>query len=308
MKVLHGLHNIRIPASGSCVTIGVFDGVHAGHKKIISKAVETARATGAQSVVMTFDPHPAKILSPKNDTPSLISLDHRIRLIEALGADILIIVRFTKAFSDIPAEVFVKNILIEKLRAKHIFVGENFYFGKNAAAGKAILEKLSRRFKFKVTTIRPIKIAGHVVSSSLIRRMIALGDLRTAAKLLAGPVTVLGTVVKGYGLATKLGFPTANINPHHEVVPPCGVYAVRALLGGRRYRAVLNIGLRPTFYSPRDEEPTIEVHLFGFNGNLYGKDIEVEFVKKIRDERKFRSEAALIRQIRSDARLAQKIL
>jgi len=308
MKIIHSLRHIKIPTCGSCVTVGVFDGVHSGHKKIISRVVAAACVSGTKSIVITFDPHPAKVLNPKSKTPSLISLGHRIRLIESLGVDILVIVKFTKTFSDISAEEFVKNVLVEKLRMRQIFVGENFYFGKDAAAGVAALKKLSRRFKFKVITISPIKVAGHIVSSSLIRRMITCGDLHDAAKLLARPVSVLGTIVKGYGLATELGFPTANINPHHEVVPPCGVYAVMAHLDGRSYRGVLNIGLRPTFYSSRDEEPTIEVHLFGFKGDLYGKDIEVEFVEKIRDERKFASKEALIKRIRADAVLAQKIL
>lgn len=315
MKIIRGLKNIKIPGRGSCVTIGVFDGVHAGHKKIISRVVAQSRRLRMKSVVITFDPHPASVLNPKSKIPSLISLDHRIRLIESLGVDILIIVKFTRTFSSLPAQIFVKNILVGRLRTKRIFVGENFYFGKNAAANTAVLKRLSKCFKFKLTTISPIKAAGHVVSSSLIRRLITSGDLHQAAKLLSRPVSVFGTVVKGHGLAVGLGFPTANINPHHEIVPPCGVYAVRVTLGThpkmicpRSYHAVLNIGLRPTFYSPRDEEPTIEVHLFGFKGNLYGKDIEVEFVKKIRDERKFRSKKALVNRIRADAALARKIL
>lgn len=308
MKIVRGLQNIKIPACGSCVAIGVFDGVHAGHKKIISKIVEAARASGTMSVVMTFDPHPAKILDPGNKTPSLISLDHRMRLIESLGVDIIVIVKFTKTFSSLPAGIFVKNILVGKLRARRIFAGENFYFGKSASAGPGMLEKLSRRFGFKVTTVKPVRIGGHIVSSSLIRRLVTKGDLYKAAKLLARPVSVLGTVVKGYGLATELGFPTANINPHHEVVPPGGVYAIRARLAGKSYHGVLNIGLRPTFYNPMDEEPTIEVHLFGFKGNIYGKDIEVEFIRKIRDERKFASKEALVKRIRADAAIARKIL
>ncbi len=308
MKVMHGLKNIKIPACGSCVTVGVFDGVHAGHKKIISKVVALSRRLGMKSVVITFDPHPAKVLNPKSKTPSLISLDHRIRLIGELGVDLLVIVKFTKAFSSLPAGEFVRNVLAGRLRMKRILVGENFYFGRRAAAGTAALEKLSGRFKFKVITIRPIKVVGHIVSSSLIRRLITGGDLHDAAKLLSRPVSVFGTVVKGHGLAIELGFPTANINPHHEVVPPCGVYAVNARLDRKIYRGVLNIGLRPTFYSSRDKEPTIEVHLFGFKGDLYGKDIEVGFVKKIRDERKFGSKEALVEQIRADALLARKIV
>ena len=292
----------------SVVTIGVFDGVHLGHCKVIKDLARRGREADLKSVVVTFSPHPIKILRPGYKIPSLISLDHRTRLIKALGVDAVIVLNFTKAVSDLAPEDFVKNILIDRLGASEVFVGENFYFGKGARADAGALKSIAEGLGLKVRVIRPVMVNGQTVSSSRIRRLILKGDLGSASRLLGRPVSVLGTVVAGSKLAKALGYPTANINPHHEVIPPFGVYAVRVSFGGRLYKGVLNIGTRPTFYSPRDKEPSIEVHIFGFNKRIYGKDLEVLFVKKLRDEKKFASHAGLIRQIEKDALAAHHAL
>ena len=307
MKIIRGLKELNRRIKGSVVTIGVFDGLHAGHVVIIKKVVAFAKKNSLSSVVVTFDPHPLNVLEPHSKTPSLISLGHRIKLIKELGADILVIVKFTRSFSRMSPEKFIKNILVDKLRAKQIYVGENFYFGKGAGADAEILRRLSKRHGVNITAVNPIKVSGHIASSSLIRELILKGKLGKAAGLLGRPVSVFGTVVKGSGIARELGCPTANINPHHEVIPPRGVYAVRAKFGNKMFDGIVNIGFRPTFYSPRDEEPTVEVHLFGFKGNLYNIDVEVYFIKKMRDERKFRSREMLVRQIKADMALARKI-
>lgn len=308
MKIIKGLRSLKRQTKDSVVTIGVFDGLHIGHIHIIKKAVAAARKTGLACMAVTFDPHPVKVLKPGHYIPSLISLKHRIKLIERLGVDTLVIVKFTRSFSKMAPGKFTKNILVDKLRMRNIFVGDNFYFGRGAEGGVSILRKMSRLYGFKVSAVKPVRVMGHVASSSLIRKFMIGGDLHKAAKLLGRGVSVLGTVVRGAGIARGLGCPTANINPHHEAIPPRGVYAVRALLGKKRLSAILNIGFRPTFYSSRDEEPTIEVHVFGFKGNLYNKDIEVEFVKRIRDERKFKCEADLVKQIKDDIVLAKVAL
>ena len=308
MKIIEGLKALKRQSRPSIVTIGVFDGLHIGHRAIIKKVAAEAKKSGSTSVAITFDPHPIKVLGSGHSVPSLISLKHRIRLIEELGIDTLLVIKFTRSLSRMSPEKFIKNVLIGKLRVKRLFVGENFYFGKGADAGAANLQDIAKGRGFEVTVVRSVKSGTHIVSSSLIRKFIREGRLREAERLLGRPVSVLGTIVKGSGIARGLGCPTANINPHHEVIPPRGVYAVRARLGKRSLRGILNIGFRPTFYSSRDKEPTIEVHLFAFNGNIYNKDIEVYFVKKIRDERKFRSKAALIKQITADLVLARGIL
>ena len=294
---------------GSVVTIGVFDGVHIGHRKIIKKVVDRTRTLGLKSVVVTFDPHPLKILRPGTAEPlSLVSLQHRIRLIRALDVDYLLILKFTRMFSLLSPSNFVKDVLINRLGAKEIYVGENFYFGRNASGGAHILKKISQGFGCRVYTLKPVKISNRIVSSSLIRKLILRGILAEASRLLARPVSILGTVVEGSKLARLLGYPTANVNPHHEIIPPTGVYAVKINLDGRWLKGILNIGVRPTFYSSRDREPTIEVHIFDFTSRIYGKDIEIFFIKKIRDERRFKNAKELIAQIRRDERTARSVL
>ena len=307
MRIIKGLKNLK-PIKNSSVTIGVFDGVHLGHRKITGRTVSKAKALGLKSVVVTFDPHPLKILNSSIRTPSLISLNHRMRLIEALGVDYLIVIKFTKAFSRMPAEKFIKTVLLDKLGVKFLFIGPDFYFGKGANFGRKALRGIAHKYGFGVEVVNPVKSGSKVVSSSLIRDRILKGELAEAEKLLGRPVAVLGTVVAGTGLARYLGYPTANVNPHHEAIPPTGVYAVRIIFRGRLYGGILNIGFRPTFYNSNDKEPSVEVHIFGFKGDLYGSDIETLFVRRIRPEKKFEVIADLVEQIKKDERRARSIL
>jgi len=308
MKTIFGLNNIKNSMPPSIVTVGVFDGVHIAHKKIIEMAVLRAKRLGIKSAVLTFDPHPARMTGSGELVPTLISLEHRIRLIKSLGVDLVVVARFTKPFSRITPEHFADSVLAGKMSAREVYVGENFYFGKGAGAGARALKKMSCAYGFSVKVVKSVRVRGHVVSSSLIRRSISSGDLKLASELLGRPVSVLGTVVAGARLARQLGYPTANLNPHHEVVPPGGVYAVKAVLAGKAYGGVLNIGLRPTFYNAHDREIAIEVHIFGFRKRIYGKIIEVYFIKKIRDEVRFKSTDGLVAQIVRDASAARSIL
>jgi riboflavin kinase/FMN adenylyltransferase len=308
MKVLKGLNRLHCAAQSSVVTIGVFDGVHVGHRKVIRKTVERARALGLRSIVITFDPHPAKVLRRSCEAPSLISLEHRIRLIEAMSPDHTVVLKFTKALASLSPEAFAKNVLGAHAGAREVYVGDNFYFGKGGGAGAGELQRLGGRLGFKVSVVRAVKIGMHRISSSLIRKLVTGGQLSEAEKFLGRPVSVLGTVVSGANLARELGYPTANLNPHHEVIPPSGVYAVMVRYNGRLFKGVLNIGNRPTFYAPRDREPAIEVHIFGFDKRIYGHDLEVFFIRKIRDEKKFSGKESLIKQIENDERSALAIL
>jgi len=309
MRVIRGLNRIAEPVGASVVTVGVFDGVHRGHRRVIEKIVARARSypKALESVVVTFDPHPAKVLHSKK-APSLISLEHRIRLLEELGVDKVVILNFTKDFSELTPENFVKDILISKLGAKFIYVGANFYFGKKAGGGLKELENIAGVFGVKVYAVAPLKAGGRIVSSSIVRSLIANGEIGKAKKLLGRPVSILGTVLQGARFARVLGYPTANINPHHEVIPPAGVYAVLVKVRGMLRGGILNIGVKPTFYGPKDEEPNIEAHIFDFKSHIYGDEIEVFFVKKIRDERRFKDAASLTAQIKRDQALAKKIL
>ena len=308
MKIINGLKALKKPIDGSVLTIGVFDGVHLGHRKIIRKVVEDAKKLKAKSVVLTFDPHPAKVLHPKERVPSLISLNHRIKLIGELGVDILVVLGFSQAMASIAPEDFIKEILIGKFGVKEICVGDNFYFGKGGSAGIGELERLGRLLGVKVNVIRSVKIGRNMVSSSLIRKLITSGELRKASKFLGRTVSVLGTVIGGARLARELGYPTANLNPHHEVIPPGGVYAVLVNFKDKFYKGVLNIGLRPTFYAPRDRESAIEVHIFDFKEKIYGRELEVFFIKKLRDETAFDDKDELVLQIKKDEKTSRNVL
>lgn len=310
MKVIKSLRALgKIAIKNSVVTIGVFDGVHAGHRKIVTELVRRAKATRSKSVIMTFDPHPLRVLKGKAYVPSITSLEHRIRLLGALGADYTVILKFTKKFSNLTPYDFTTKILVKKLGAKEIFAGENFYFGRAASSGVKTLERLAGRFSFKVRIIPPVMVKGHVISSSFIRHLIMAGDLDRASKFLARPVSILGTVMRGDRRGRILGFPTANINPHHEAIPPSGVYAVKVVCRKKVLNGVLNIGRRPTFYKGDESaEPSIEVHIFDFNKNIYGEDLEIIFIKRIRPEKRFADREGLAEQIRRDAAKAKKAL
>ena len=272
------------------VTIGIFDGVHKGHQKILKKVLKEAKASRLKSVVVTFDPHPVKVLSLCAQIPLLMSLDHRIRLIKKMGVDYCLVKKFTKEFSKLSPEEFIKDILVDKLNLKALVTGENFLFGFKEKGCSKLLKKLSKIYDFKFYSTPPLKIGGEYISSTRIRKLIEKGRLGLAKKLLGRPVTILGTVVKGKSLGRELGFPTANIDPHHESIPPAGVYSVDAALGKKIYRGVLNISLHKI----------IEVHILNFNKNIYGRDIEVIFKQKIRNEKKFKTLESLRRQISLD--------
>jgi len=309
MKTYHGLKNIPRSLKGAVVTIGVFDGVHKGHQRILQAAVKAARRKRVKSVVVTFEPHPMRVLAPQKETPFLTTVAHRLKIIGEFGVDACVVLRFDKKFASLSAEGFAQRVLASKIGACKVVVGENFLFGRQQA-NVARLAELGERFGFCVRRIKLLKHRGHLISSSRIRKEIEAGRIRSAAAMLKRPVSVFGTVVRGDARGRVLGFKTANINPHHEAIPPSGVYAVLGRFGGRRYKGVLNIGRRPTFYGPRgeDKEPLIEAHIFGFNKNIYGRDLEVQFVRKLRMEKKFLDQEKLRRQIRNDAKKAKEVL
>lgn len=309
MIVIRDLKDIKSPIKRSVATVGIFDGVHLGHKFIIKKIAQRAEEIGAKSVVLTFEPHPLKVLNAKSYVPTLISLEHRTGLIGRMGIDYFMVLKFTKAFSKMAPEEFVKKVLVDKIGLEEIYIGEDFYFGRNAQGTPEALSRLGKDYGFRVRIIKPFKTRGRIVSSSLIRKLILKGEISEAAKFLGRPVSILGTVVRGSSRGRILGFPTANVNPHHEVVPPAGVYAVMVKHEEEILKGVLNIGRRPTFYSQtRDLEPTIEVHIFDFDKDVYGADLEIFFVRKIRDELRFDDRYDLALRIREDAETAKKIL
>lgn len=298
MKRIYSLSKIQ----NAIATIGIFDSVHRGHQKILKKLVKEARHSGAKSLVITFHPHPRKVLRPDAKIPFITSLEHRLRLIESLGVDSSLVIRFTRSLSRMSARDFINKILVRRLGVKAIVVGVNFLFGNRDKGNFILLKKLSRLYGFKLFGVKPIRIKGTIVSSTKIRRAIEKGNLKDAALMLGRPVTVLGTVVKGRRIGRRLGFPTANIDPHHEAIPPSGVYAVDVKLKNKSYKAVLNIGTRPTF--GKGSESTIELYILNFKQDIYNKDVEIIFKRKIRDERRFASIEALREEIQRDIRRA----
>lgn len=300
MQTIFGLAKIEQQFKDTVIVIGVFDGLHRGHRYLLQKALTAARNTHKKLVCITFHPHPL-------GEPYLISLTHRLKLIEALGVRHCVVIRFNKRFSRILAEEFIKGILVKLFHPLLIFVGENFRFGFKAKGTVALLKHFEKEYGYIVEPIKELRVHTQKISSHTIRSLIKSGKLKEAETLLGRRVSVLGTVIKGLKRGRMVGYPTANINPHHEVLPREGVYAVKVLYHKRTYNGLCNIGRRPTFASAIPAQ-TIEVHLFDFKKNIYGRDIEIQFVDRIRDEKKFPSIRFLGAQIRKDSHVALSIL
>jgi len=278
--------------------LGVFDGVHLGHINILKGAAKQARMIGGMSVAVTFYPHPQK-------EESLYSLEHRLRLIADLGIQVCVVIDLNPQLRKLSADDFIRNILVRRLGVKYIYVGKNYRFGKGARGDIRLLNKLSQEFDFKVKAFDVVKVNGRPVSSTLIRALIKSARLKEAERLLTRPVSVLGTVIKGTSIARRLGFPTANIDPHHEVTPPLGIYAVRVIYNNKILFGVCYIGRKPTFINTA--ETHIEVHIFDFNKNIYSEDLEVQFIKKLRNDRKFKDTQILALRIKKDIASARAL-
>ncbi|MEJ2695342.1 MAG: bifunctional riboflavin kinase/FAD synthetase [Candidatus Sulfobium sp.] len=305
MLLITDLSRITAKFTNTVLTLGNFDGLHLGHQELIKMVMKRARETGAVSMVVTFRPHPLKILCPERCPPLISIYEEKIALFEKLGLDVLVKIPFTLDFSSMSPEDFTKTILCDLLGAKEIFVGYNYRFGKGRTGTVATLKKLGERYGFLVREVEQISLDGEVISSTKIRKLLAEGNVEHAARLLGRIYAVTGVVVKGDSRGKGLGFPTANIAPKHSIIPANGVYAVRFFVREKFYDGVANIGLRPTFDENR---LTIEVHVLDFNEDIYGEEISLYFIGKIREERKFKSADDLVRQITSDIRTAKEML
>lgn len=300
MKTIFGLSNIRERLENTVVVIGVFDGLHRGHRYLMRKAIALAKDSGRTSVCVTFHPHP-------QGEPYLISLKHRIKLIAELGFDYCLVISFNSGFRAVSARGFVEDILVRFFKPWRVLVGEDFRFGYKAKGDIKLLEGLGRELGFTLNPVRKLRVAKRIISSKGIRSLIRSARLKEAEAFLGRRVSVLGTVIHGAKWGRVLGYPTANINPHHEVLPKEGVYAVRVLYKDKEYGGLCNIGRRPTF-NLKDEDRVIEAHLFDFKKNIYGEDLEIQFIRKIREEKKFHLICLLSQQIQKDSRKARSIL
>ena len=288
------------------LAIGVFDGVHRGHQAVISTSADHAQAANGTPVVLTFDPHPEKVLRPESAPHLLSATQHKIALIRALGVRHLLIINFDKQFAATEPEDFVEQLVAHSKPLREICVGHEWSFGKNRRGNLDLLKKLGSKFNFGVVGVPPIKANDEVVSSTAIRQAVERGDFARAAAMLGREYTILGTVTQGDNLGKKIGFPTANLSAHSEQFPPNGVYAAQAVIQGELRLGVLNLGVRPTVAGGKSER-VLEIHLFDFNRDIYGKDVEVRFVKFLRPEQKFESVDALVAQIRRDVDQAHEL-
>lgn len=287
----------------SVVTIGMFDGVHVGHQRLLRETVRLAARLRAESVALTFDPDPQSILAPGHVQPHLMPLAVRVEVIRSLGIARVHVVRFTRAFSKMPAEEFVECLLVKQLAAAGVVVGENFTFGEGRRGDLALLREAGRRHGMRISVVPPVRKSGAIVSSSRIRRLVGRGRLREAGRLLGRPVLLHGTVVRGAGRARRLGFPTANVRLEQGLcLPPLGVYRVDVWVGLRRHQGLMNLGVRPTFSSAANGHVPVvcEAHLPAFRGRLYGREVRIDVLQRVRPERRFSSAQALTQQIRRD--------
>ncbi len=291
----------------SAVTIGTYDGVHLGHRAIISTLVSDAKARGLRSVVITFEPHPRLVLGKTNGAPIFLlsTLEEKLSALESLGVDCVIVIHFTKEFSETPAETFVEEVLVEKIGLAEIVIGYDHMFGKNRGGSFETLARLSEKHHFTVRQIPEQKVNEHHLSSTAIRRFLESGEIEHANKLLGAPYQLSALVIEGDKRGRTIDFPTANLlPPSTKLIPKMGVYVVEVEVGDKRYRAMMNIGTRPTVQARSGV--SLEVHLFEFNGNLYGKALTVRFLARLRDEQKFSSLDALKAQLERDKAEAQR--
>ncbi|MFH1360080.1 MAG: bifunctional riboflavin kinase/FAD synthetase [Candidatus Omnitrophota bacterium] len=307
MKVISAIGSVKQKFQRPVVAIGVFDGLHRGHQFLIRKVIKRAKSIKGTSMAMTFFPHPVHVLKPKAYLPFLVSLEHRLKLIENLGIDVCIVIDFTKKFSRLSPKSFLEKYLVKGIRPQEVFVGQDFHFGKKRLGDWQLLQKLGRARGFKVTSIAPIKSNGRMISSTRIRQIITQGNIELAARLLGRPVSVFGRVKRGDRRGKNLGYPTANIDPFREVIPPCGVYLVKIEIKRKFFVGIANVGFRPSF-KKRKRKINVEVHIFHFHKNIYGQKIEISFLKKIRDEKKFSTRKLLIEQLKKDEQNAKKLL
>ena len=284
-------------------TLGNFDGVHRGHQFIIARTLEHARISGRHALLITFRPHPLKVIRPDTAPPLLMSDDEKLGRIEELGVPHALILPFTPEFAQVPAEEFVRRVLHEQLNVSAVFVGNNFNFGRGREGNLALLRSLGLRWGFQVPEMKDYLVLGSPVSSSRIRRAVLSGEVELAKELLGRPFSLSGTVVHGDSRGTALGFPTANLSCSSEILPGDGVYVTEAVTGGREYRSVTNVGIRPTF---EKASFAVETHFLDSTASLYNQGLEVRFLARLRPEVKFASQEHLTRQIAADVERARR--
>ncbi|MGW8313722.1 MAG: bifunctional riboflavin kinase/FAD synthetase [Desulfuromonadales bacterium] len=305
MQVITELDTLTEPPHQAVLAIGNFDGVHLGHREIFRRVVLKARELGGTAVVVTFEPHPLRLLAPDKAPLRLNTPEEKVRLLAASCIDLLVVLNFTRELAEMPAAEFVRDILVGKLGVKHLIVGYDYAFGRDRHGDTEFLAEQSHLYQFTLEVLEPIRAEQQAHSSTAIRQILSEGRVAEAVKILGRNFTLDGEVVHGEGRGRKLGFPTANLVTQKEILPRDGVYAVKVKWRERYYDGVINIGRRPTFAGA---SPTLEIHLMDFQGNLYGERLRIYFVDRLRDELQFPTVQLLQDAVVRDIAHARQIL
>lgn len=303
MELIRGLHNIADAHRGCVMTLGNFDGVHLGHQAVIGQLAEKSAALNLPSLVMIFEPQPLEFFAPQKNVARLMRLREKLQALRRYAVDRVLCVRFNRAFADLSAQDFINQILVKKLGVKYLVVGDDFRFGHQRAGNFAMLQEAGARHGFQVAHMHTFSVDHARVSSTRVRTALAAGDMVLAERLLGRPYRMSGRVAHGNKLGRQLGFPTANLFVHRKVTPVAGIYVVELFgLEGEPLHGVASVGTRPTVDGTRC---LLEVHLFDFDREIYGRHVHVDFLKKLRDEERFASLDLLTAQIARDAQHAR---
>ena len=306
MDVLHFPDDPRPPwLRHPVLALGNFDGLHRGHLKIIERVKRGAVEHGGTPMAMTFDPHPPRVVRPDKAPPLLMTLPQRLEALDRAGIHAIAVVRFTRELSQWEPEMFVRTVLVDWLHVSEVWVGANFLFGHERSGNFTLLRTLGQRYGFRAEKIDPVRYKEFVVSSTRIRRLVAEARVDEAGALLGHPYALVGTIVEGRRRGRELGFPTANLQTDNELIPPHGVYATTLTIEGIVHAAVTNIGVNPTFGD--GNATSIETHVLKYERQLYGQHVQLGFVQRLRDERRFDDVDALRAQIEADCRRAERL-
>jgi riboflavin kinase / FMN adenylyltransferase len=300
MKVVYRPEDLHPEYPAPIATIGNFDGVHLGHQSLIHDLVKRAALLNGTPVVLTFHPHPLQVLAPNNAPVQIQTLDQKISTIGELGIPLVVVIPFDMQLAQTSARDFAVKTLWEKLHPKEIYVGPNFAFGHRRQGSFNLLKEIGEEKGFLTGKIHQVQFRGNRVSSTAIRQALVSGQVGLARRLLSRPFALDGRIVHGIGLGSKFGVPTANLNTPNELIPRRGVYVTMVSIDGQKYKGVTNVGFRPTISADRPPALSIETHLLHFDQNVYGKNAMLEFLIRLRDERRFSGEQALIAQIQKD--------
>jgi len=307
MKIIKDLAEIQRDEK-SVITLGTFDGLHLGHQQIVDTIIQKSRQSGGRSFLLTFDPHPRKVIPGRNDVKLLSTLEEKIEILEQLGLENLFIINFTEKFSRQSPEEFVKKYLVEGIGLKEIVIGHDHHFGKERDGNFELLQNLGHKFNFAVTLVPEFSVEGETVSSTKIRNALLAGDVLKAGKMLGRNYSFKGKIVRGDGRGRKLGFPTANLSTGNEdkLIPAKGIYAAECIIENEMHYGLLSLGRRPTFHKDGDIIP--EFYIFDFDRDIYDSIMQVNLVQRIRDEEKFNSVDELIIQMKKDEETGRQIL